>query len=154
MEGNVVETIYSDGATVYICDDYCRDKTPEDVDKILKSIVEQFTEYLQVQNSPEGRAERMARQGRVRRKRGKSLLKRRGTSGISMWQQFPRKRNAPLQKCRKPSTIFKHRRSRRSSGSAISKGKRWERQRTGGRASSVKDAADSGCGEERQCLRR
>lgn len=78
MEGNVVETIYSDGATVYICDDYCRDKTPEDVDKILKSIVEQFTEYLQVQNSPEGRAERMARQGRVREEARKILIEKKG----------------------------------------------------------------------------
>ncbi len=38
--GHVVEDFYIGDIHVRICDDYCRDKTPEDVDKILKRIAE------------------------------------------------------------------------------------------------------------------
>ncbi len=36
--GNVVEVVKIGEGTVYICDDCCRDKTPEEVDEILKRI--------------------------------------------------------------------------------------------------------------------
>ncbi len=39
-EGNVVEDYYIGHCHIKICDDYCRDKTKEDVDKILKRIAE------------------------------------------------------------------------------------------------------------------
>ena len=38
--GNVVEEFKIGNTKVRICDDYCRDKTPEDVDAILKNIAE------------------------------------------------------------------------------------------------------------------
>lgn len=38
--GNVVEEFMIGNTKVRICDDYCRDKTPEEVDAILKNIAE------------------------------------------------------------------------------------------------------------------
>lgn len=38
--GNVVMDFYVDGAHVRICDDYCRNKTKEEVDEILKRIAQ------------------------------------------------------------------------------------------------------------------
>ena len=38
--GNVVEEFIIGNTKVRICDDYCRDKTPEEVDAILKNIAE------------------------------------------------------------------------------------------------------------------
>lgn len=37
-EGNVVKDMKLGNTTVKICDDYCRGKTKEDVDKILDNI--------------------------------------------------------------------------------------------------------------------
>lgn len=39
VPGNVVKEVHIGNSVVYICDDYCRDKTPEDVRKILDRIV-------------------------------------------------------------------------------------------------------------------
>ena len=36
--GHVVEEFYIGNTKVRICDDYCRDKTPEDVERILRRI--------------------------------------------------------------------------------------------------------------------
>lgn len=36
--GNVVMDFYIEGTHVRICDDYCRDKTPEQVEEILRRI--------------------------------------------------------------------------------------------------------------------
>ena len=44
--GNVVEEFKIGNTKVRICDDYCRDKTPEEVDAILKSIAETVREPL------------------------------------------------------------------------------------------------------------
>ena len=38
--GNVVMDFYIEGTHVRICDDYCRDKTKEEVEEILKRIAE------------------------------------------------------------------------------------------------------------------
>ena len=45
---HVVRELHFDGCTAYICDDYCRDKTPEDVERILRRIDEITYEPLQV----------------------------------------------------------------------------------------------------------
>lgn len=44
--GNVVEEFKIGNTKVRICDDYCRDKTPEEVDDILKNIAETVREPL------------------------------------------------------------------------------------------------------------
>lgn len=41
--GNVVMTKQYGGTLVRFCDDYCRDKTPEDVQKILDRISEKIS---------------------------------------------------------------------------------------------------------------
>ncbi len=48
MEGNIVQTLHLDETTIHICDDYCRDKTQEETEKILKTIAEQNLRYLQM----------------------------------------------------------------------------------------------------------
>lgn len=40
-EGNVVRDFYIGATRIKICDDYCRDKTPEDVEAILARIARQ-----------------------------------------------------------------------------------------------------------------
>ena len=37
-QGHVVESFQHNGIQIEICDDYCRDVTPEQVDQILKGI--------------------------------------------------------------------------------------------------------------------
>lgn len=39
-EGHVVEEFYIGNTHIRICDDYCRDKTPEEVEAILKRIAD------------------------------------------------------------------------------------------------------------------
>lgn len=39
-EGHVVEEFKIGNTRIKICDDYCRDKTPEDVEAILKRIAQ------------------------------------------------------------------------------------------------------------------
>ena len=39
-EGHVVEEFKIGNTKIKICDDYCRDKTPEDVEAILKRIAQ------------------------------------------------------------------------------------------------------------------
>lgn len=38
--GNIVEEFTIGNTRIKICDDYCRDKTPEDVEAILKRIAQ------------------------------------------------------------------------------------------------------------------
>lgn len=38
QEGHVVEEFYIGNTRVMICDDYCRDKTPEDIKATLKRV--------------------------------------------------------------------------------------------------------------------
>ena len=45
--GNVVKEFYIGKTKVKICDDYCRDKTPEDVEKILNRIAERALRAFQ-----------------------------------------------------------------------------------------------------------
>ncbi len=45
---HVVRELHLDGCTAYICDDYCRDKTQEDVDRILRRVDEITYEPLKV----------------------------------------------------------------------------------------------------------
>lgn len=51
VDGNIVKTIHSGEATIHICDDYCRGKTKEDAEKILKEITEQNLRYLQIKTA-------------------------------------------------------------------------------------------------------
>lgn len=48
-EGHVVKEFKIGNTTVRICDDYCRDKTKEDVDAILKRIAERAQRALTAQ---------------------------------------------------------------------------------------------------------
>ena len=47
--GNVVEDFYIGNTHVMICDDYCRDKTPEQVQEILDRIAARALPVLQRQ---------------------------------------------------------------------------------------------------------
>lgn len=42
-----VQRIKSGTVTIVIHDDYCKDKTKEDTDRIIQSITEEFRPYLQ-----------------------------------------------------------------------------------------------------------
>lgn len=55
MEGHVVKTIRvgNGNVTVNFCDDYCRDKTKEDVEVILKRIAEKALPALRAQYEKE-----------------------------------------------------------------------------------------------------
>lgn len=44
--GNVVEEFTIGNTRIKICDDYCRNKTPEDIDRILKRIASKALEHL------------------------------------------------------------------------------------------------------------
>lgn len=44
--GHVVEEFYIGKTHVKICDDYCRDKTPEDVKKILDDLAKKLLPYM------------------------------------------------------------------------------------------------------------
>ncbi len=49
-KGNVVMTLTIEGGKVYICDDYCRDMTEEDVQKVLQRTADEILPYLQAQH--------------------------------------------------------------------------------------------------------
>lgn len=51
MEGNIVQTLHLDETTIHICDDYCRGKSKEDVEKILDAITKQNLRYLQIKTA-------------------------------------------------------------------------------------------------------
>lgn len=51
MDGNIVKTLRSGETTIHFCDDYCRDKTKEETEKILKTITEQNLKYLQIKTA-------------------------------------------------------------------------------------------------------
>lgn len=42
-----VQRIKSGAVTIVIHDDYCKNKTKEDTDRVLESIVDEFRPYLQ-----------------------------------------------------------------------------------------------------------
>ena len=44
--GNIVEHFTLGETEITICDDYCRDKTPEEVDALLQEIVNNTQMYL------------------------------------------------------------------------------------------------------------
>lgn len=50
MTGNVVKDFMLGETRIRICDDCCRDKTPEDVDKILKQIAKDVLPSLRAKH--------------------------------------------------------------------------------------------------------
>jgi len=57
-EGNVVKSYKIGNTRIKICDDYCRDKTPEEVDAILKRIADFAYECLLSAEVAKRRAEK------------------------------------------------------------------------------------------------
>ncbi len=47
-QGNVVKEILVENTKVKICDDFCRDRTPEEIEKILSKIAEHALMELSV----------------------------------------------------------------------------------------------------------
>ena len=52
VEGRVVSEFFLGATRVKICDDYCRDKTPEDVQAILQRIAENAYRAFQAAAEP------------------------------------------------------------------------------------------------------
>ncbi|MCI8442539.1 MAG: hypothetical protein HFG27_08415 [Provencibacterium sp.] len=52
VEGHVVSEFFLGATRVKICDDYCRDKTPEDVQAILQRIAENAYRAFQAAAEP------------------------------------------------------------------------------------------------------
>ena len=48
-QGNVVKSFSIGNTRIKICDDYCRDRTPAEVDEILKRIARRAQEALSAQ---------------------------------------------------------------------------------------------------------
>lgn len=46
-EGHIVQDFYIGNTHIKICDDYCKDKTPEQVQEILKRIAQQALPGIQ-----------------------------------------------------------------------------------------------------------